>query len=203
MEHVNITDPNIHEVKGASTAAAGDVLTANGDGTTSFATPTVYSNVEVGFYRLVNSSASPVALTVASTYYTLTNDGVGSGSSSTYGVDGITDVWDETNNRFTFSALKLGDTVVVHIDVNVTTTGANTAVDIDVELAVGGTTYTIPMITGANIKTASTVRFTAQRHIFLRDTNTKDFPARIKAKADATGATVLVNEFDLGVYKRG
>jgi len=35
-QHSKITDPNIHEPKGASTASANQVLVANGDGTTEF-----------------------------------------------------------------------------------------------------------------------------------------------------------------------
>lgn len=36
VQHADLTDPFIHEPKGASTAAAGEVLFSNGDGTTSF-----------------------------------------------------------------------------------------------------------------------------------------------------------------------
>lgn len=36
VQHASITDPNVHEPKGASTAAAGEVLTADGVGGTSF-----------------------------------------------------------------------------------------------------------------------------------------------------------------------
>jgi hypothetical protein len=203
VEHKDITDPNIHEVKGASTATAGHVLTATGSGTATFQAPTVYSNVEVGSYRIVNSSATPVALTSADTYYTLTNDALGTGTDATYGIDGVTDIWDETNSYFSFNDFTLGDLVLVHVDVEVVTTSANTAIDVDLELGIGATTTTIPMITQANIKTASTVRFTAQRWIVLRDSNIKDYSARIKAKADTTGATALLKEVGVGVITRG
>lgn len=36
IQHASIADADRHEPKGASTASANDVLTANGDGTTSF-----------------------------------------------------------------------------------------------------------------------------------------------------------------------
>lgn len=203
MEHKDITDPNIHEVKGASTANAGEVLTANGDGTATFQEPVQFSNVEQGSYRIVNGSTTAVALTLADTYYTLTNNGAGSGTSSEYGVSGVTDVWNEATNQFDFSNFTLGDMAVVHIDVEVVTTSSNTAVYIDLEVGVGSTNYTIPMITKANIKTASTTRFTAQRLIVLRDSSVKDFPARIKAKADTTGATALLKEVNVGIITRG
>ena len=39
VQHSTLTDPNIHEPKGASSAAAGAVLTADGAGNTSFVVP--------------------------------------------------------------------------------------------------------------------------------------------------------------------
>jgi hypothetical protein len=122
---------------------------------------------------------------------------------STYGISGVSSVWDNVNNRFDLSSFVLGDVMIFYFDVNVTTTTSNTALDIDLELGIGGTIVTIPVQTQLNIKTASTVRITGQRIIPLFDNNLKDYPARIKAKADTTGATVLVNEFSLGVIKRG
>lgn len=203
MEHKDIKDPNIHEVKGASTATAGSVLTSNGDGTTSFITPTKYSNVKLGSYRVVNGSTTKVALTTPGTYYTLTNDGLGGGTSFAYGIAGVTGIWNNGTNRFDFTKFDLGDSLIIHADFNVTTTSANTAIDVGIEFAIGASVYTIPIITGANIKTASTVRFTEQRWVVLRDADTRDYPARIKATADTAGAEVLVREFDLGVFKRG
>lgn len=53
-EHKDITDPNIHEVKGASTATGGFVLKANGDATTSFVNPTSLNNVN--FANVITAS---------------------------------------------------------------------------------------------------------------------------------------------------
>lgn len=203
MEHKDITDPNIHEVKGASTALAGQVLTATGSGTATFQAPTVYSNVKLGSYRIVNSSTSATALTTAGTFYNLPNDSLGAGTSAVYGITGISDVWDESTNQFTFSAFDLGDAVLVSAEIDVTTTTANTAVDIMLELGVGDTgIYTVGLVQNFNIKTASTVRISVQRWISLRDATTKNFPARIKAKADTTGATALIKEITVGAFVR-
>jgi hypothetical protein len=203
IEHKDITDPNIHEVKGASTATSGQVLTATGSGTATFQTPTVYSDVEIGSYRIVNGSSTPTALTVAGTYYTVANTGAGAGSSSVYGVAGVTSVWDAANNRFVFNTLSAGDVLVIHFDVSVVTTTVNTAVDIDLEFGIGGSVVTIPVTTGLNIKTATTTRITGQRTVVIYDSNIKDYPARVKAKADTTGATIVANEFDVVVSRRG
>ena len=55
MEHKDIPDAQRHEPKGASTATAGQVLKANGDGTTSFST------INVGGYQQVFSAYSTAA----------------------------------------------------------------------------------------------------------------------------------------------
>jgi len=55
MEHKDIADAQRHEAKGASTAAAGQVLVANGDGTTSF------EFLETGGYEFVISNYSTAA----------------------------------------------------------------------------------------------------------------------------------------------
>lgn len=44
MEHLVIPDAQRHETKGASTASVGQVLKANGDGTTSFVNPSTLNN---------------------------------------------------------------------------------------------------------------------------------------------------------------
>jgi hypothetical protein len=205
-EHKDITDPNIHEAKGASSATAGQVLTATGLGTAVFQTPPVYSNVTVGWYNVSDTATAgtPIALSVAGTQYDLTNNAAGANTSSAYGVDGAPSVWNTGTNRFDFSSLALGDMVEIEVDISFTTTSANTAIDIIAEFGVGQAgVYNIPLVTGLNIKSASTVRIVTQRLVPMRDTLTKDFPARIRAKADTTGSTVVVNSFIVGVYKRG
>lgn len=47
IQHNNIPDADRHEAKGASTASLGTVLRANGNGTTSFVTPSSLNNVNI------------------------------------------------------------------------------------------------------------------------------------------------------------
>lgn len=47
VEHINIIDAQRHEAKGASTASNGQVLKANGDGSTSFVAPNTLANISV------------------------------------------------------------------------------------------------------------------------------------------------------------
>lgn len=55
MEHKDIPDTQRHEAKGAATATAGQVLRANGDGTTSFAF------LDIGGYEVVANGFSTAA----------------------------------------------------------------------------------------------------------------------------------------------
>lgn len=45
IQHINIADADRHEAKGASTATEGQVLRANGNGTTSFVIPSTLRNI--------------------------------------------------------------------------------------------------------------------------------------------------------------
>lgn len=205
-EHKDITDPNIHEPKGASTASVGQIIRANGDGTTSWVAPTVYSNVAVGWYNMTDTATagSPIPLTVAGTIYDLTNNAAGAESSTAYGVTGVGSVWNTGTNQFNFAGLAVGDVLIVSADITVTTTNANTAIDLLIELGVGQPgVYSIPLLTSQNVKTASTVRFVGQKMVTLKSTVAQNFPARIRAKADTVGATVVVNNFIVEVMKRG
>lgn len=206
MEHKDITDPNIHEVKGASTATIGQVLTATGAGTATFQALPTFSNVEVGWYDYNDTATTttPIPLTTAGTYYDLTNNGLGVNTQTIYGISGIADIYNTSTNRFDFSELELGDTLDIRVDVAVTTTSANTAVDIVLELATGtGTPVIIPLTAPTNIKTASTVQILAERSFYMGSLLTKDNPAKLKMRADTTGATVKVNGWYVRVIKRG
>lgn len=206
IEHKDIPDANLHEAKGAFGASSGQVLTAVGDGTATFQNPTVYSNVEVGWYDYndLTTQSSPIALTTASTYYYLTNDGAGVNTKVIYGVNGIANLWNTSTNVFDFSGLSLGDVLDIRVDVTPTTGAANTALDIVLELAYGtGTPVDIPLINPTNIKIAGATRIIAERSFYMGTTLTKDNPAKIKMRADNTGTTVKVNGWFTRVVRLG
>lgn len=87
-QHASITDANRHEAKGASTASNGQVLKANGDGSTSFVNPSTLTNVSITNVltgidlTIQNPSAVDVALpvtfgnAVAATDVSLSSGGV-------------------------------------------------------------------------------------------------------------------------------
>lgn len=206
MEHANITDPYIHEPKGASTAANGKVLTANGDGSTSWQTPVVYSNVKMGWYDYndLATTTTPIPLTTAGTYYDLTNDGLGVNTQISYGISDIANIWNASTGRFDFSGLDVGDTIDLRVDANFVTTSANTALEMSLEVATGtGSAFYIPLITALNIKAAANTRIIGRTDFYLGSTTIKNNPARLRVKADATGSSIIVNGWFVRVIKRG
>lgn len=64
IQHAVIPDAQRHEAKGASTATAGQVLKANGDGTTSFVTPNTLSNISITstLEAISTTTQNPVAV---------------------------------------------------------------------------------------------------------------------------------------------
>lgn len=79
IQHNAIPDAQRHEAKGASTATAGQVLKANGDGSTSFVAPNTLSNINIlsTLEAISTTTQNPVA---ADTPYQVV---FGSGNSNT------------------------------------------------------------------------------------------------------------------------
>lgn len=79
IQHSNISDADRHEAKGASTATVGQVLQADGDGTTSFVSPSTLRNISIQS-TLENSSLTTQGPSAADTPYQVT---WGAGSANT------------------------------------------------------------------------------------------------------------------------
>jgi len=96
VEHVNITDPNLHEVKGASSASAGQVLVGVGDGTAEFRDSvfTTHGEMYISSYgtALALTAAGDATLNTDSEYVKIT----GTGMWNEGHVDGVTFSTDET-----------------------------------------------------------------------------------------------------------
>lgn len=197
-EHRLIPDTERHEAKGASTASNNQVLTADGDGTTSFRNPTM-----MGWYNY-NHSGSTVPLTLAATYYDLINSTTGVNTNISFALPGATTIWNSGTNRFDFTNLVIGDVLELRVDIVVTTTTANTALDLVLELAVGtGSPVELPIIAQRDIKTTGTYQLTFNIPFFIGSTLIKNNPARLKVRADKTGASVAINGWFIHVIRRG
>ena len=203
MQHKDIPDAQLHEVKGAATASAGQILTATGAGIATFQTP-LFTKARVGFwdYNDTATTTTPIALTAASTEYQLTNNGAGVYTNTAYGLPGITNIYNTATNYFNFSSLKLGDTVDIRVEFEVTTGSASNEIGLLMELGIGTTPYKL-VVDRQYFKSASTNKVVANAHIYIGNNDTKDGLARFLIKNDSTGATVKVAGWYIRVLTNG
>jgi hypothetical protein len=203
MQHKDIPNAQLHETKGASTATVGQVLIANGDGTATFQ-DSPYSINKMGWwdYQDTATSSSPIALTTANTEYQLTNDGLGDNTNDSYKLADVTRVFNTSTNYFDFTGLSVGDTIDMRIDVEATTSTANTVLETLIELGIGEDPFKLTL--GREyIKTASTTKIIIPALLYVGSTLTQANPARLLMKSDTTGATIKVNGWYVKVTKHG
>lgn len=141
-EHVTVTDPNIHEPKGASTAAAGEIYVADGGGSGVW-TPQTSLDSFTGWARYDDSqytSASPLALS-AGVRTKLTIDGVLQTIEDQLPLDAAgASLWDTTTSKIT--PIQEDDAYESRLAFDVDPSGSGNTY-IDIEIDVGGGVGTI------------------------------------------------------------
>lgn len=198
IQHKDIPDAQLHEVKGAASATSGQVLVANGSGGATFQTFDDY----IGWWNYDDdaTATTPINLTLANTQYDLTNDTVGVSTITTYGFSGVTP-WNVGTSRLDFTGFDVGDTLDLRVDVLPTTTGANHEITIELEIGIGSpVNFTLPLAR-VDYKTAGTYKIVAALPLFIGSADIRNSPARITAKSDATGDSVVVNGWYIKAYK--
>jgi len=152
-----------------------------------------------GFIDYNNSSAS-IPIT-ANTWTTITNNGAGAFTNKNYVPTGTTDLYNTSTNKFTFTQLALGDWLILRIDVILTTTSPNTEATFRFSLAEGsGGDYTLEF--GRNsFKNSGVHPLTPIYFIYMGDANTRNFPASLQIRTDAS-ASVVNNGIAIGITKR-
>lgn len=190
-EHSTISDPQIHEPKGVSSASEGEVYVSDGVGSGNWSTPYL---IGVEDYNDVTTTGTPIALTSASTDYPLTNDAAGSFTNTTYKLPGATNIWNPSTNQFEFATagLELGDTVDFRVDIDINNSSTNGEFLLSMELAIGGTAYTLP-VQFFFVKSSGVHNQVAMFSVYMGDTNTLNNPARFVLRSDSTSDTVTVN----------
>lgn len=197
IEHVNITDPNIHEPKGVASATAGEVYVADGSGSGSW--KTVYTQ---GFEDYENSG-SAIALT-SSTWTDLTNDGLGTNTLTTYRLPGYSAIWNTTTHAFDWSGagLALGDTVDIRFDVTFNINTANDEIGLRLDLAHGDPGEYSVEIYRNQFKATGNHRVVVWTSVYMGNSITLNNPAKIAAYSDSAGDTALLNGFYTRVVPR-
>lgn len=191
-EHNVLTDPELHEPKGASTAALGEVYVSDGAGSGTWE-PRQEVGARIGFADYNDLVTATTAITVpgTSTYVYITNDGLGAATQTAYLPSGVSaTIWDSALNKFDWSSLALGDMVDVRLDFEITTTAANQVIEVAFEMATDGTAYDLG-VQDATVKSAGLHHVDRYMGVYMGDTNTLNNKARFKIKSDAA-ATVHV-----------
>lgn len=151
---------------------------------------------QIGFIDLNDTATtgSPISVPGTNTFVKLTNNAAGSFTSFTYKPPAVANnIWEVSTNQFIWTrGLKLGDMIEIRPDVVVTTTGANQTITLSIILGIGGSQYELPIAQNKLFKTAGTYRIIEWFGLYIGDNNTKNNPAELQIKSDAS-ATVVVN----------
>lgn len=147
----------------------------------------------IGFfdYNDLATQTTPISITGGGGFVDLTNDEAGSFTNKTYPPNGVTDVWDAANQQFDFAELTLGSRMAFRLDIEVTTISTNQTIDVEIQLAIGGVTYTLP-ITHEQYKTAGVYQMVKSSFIYMGDENTRSNYGKFRIKSDGN-ATIKVN----------
>ncbi|MBV1952760.1 MAG: hypothetical protein KUG64_11275 [Cycloclasticus sp.] len=218
IEHKNITDAELHEPKGVFGASANNVYVSDGAAGGAW-TPTitglagaavdkvfVSDGAGGGSFKTAHShgwenhndsttTGAPIALTVAGTFYDLTNDSAGAQQEESYRLPTHNEIWNSTTGRFDWSGagLSLGDTVDMRIDIDIINSGANGDFDLKLDMAIGGSFPFSIDIERTYIKSPGTVNVSRWYSIYIGSTDVLNNPAKFSISSDSTGDTVVVN----------
>jgi len=157
----------------------------------------------IGFldYNDDATSTTPISVTGGAGFVDLTNDGLGPFTNKTYAPQGVTDIWDTSNNRFDFSDLKVGDQVIVRVDLTVTTSSANQVLQMALELGTGGSPYDLNFLRN-QYKSAGVKDIVVTVPFYIGDTNTLNNFGKIKIQSP-DNCDVQVNGWYCNVLLRG
>lgn len=158
-------------------------------------------NAVFGWADYNDSATSTTPITVLSGIETaLTNDSLGARTTETYLPEGVSSLWNAGTGYFDFSSLPLGATVDIRFDIAVTTTAPNQTVDVNLNLDIGGSPYSIPFIF-REYKSAETHKASIMSGVYMGNTGTVNNPAQFVITSD-DDATVVVNGWYVRVIKR-
>ena len=137
--HSSLTDPNLHEPKGAASASQGMIYVADGAGSGT------WTYLPTGFGRYQHAGT---AQTLTTTPAKLVSDGAGSNSTSAYlprEIRGTGELWDTVTNKIT--PVDQGDAYTIRFNFPFTAkTGSPTIMTVVVDIG-GAAGITIPILT--------------------------------------------------------
>ena len=151
VNHSSLTDPYLHEPKGASSASDGEVYISDGAGSGAW----TYLPMGWGFYK-DNASAQTFNTTAAK----LSIDGAGATTEESYlprDIRGSASLWNTTSDKIT--PIAVGDQYDIRLDLPITAkTGSPTLLTLQLDIG-GGATPTTVIVT-RDISVSKTPPFT-------------------------------------------
>lgn len=151
VNHSSLTDPYLHEPKGASTATAGQIYVADGAGSGS------WTDIKTGWgFYSDNASAQTFNTTAAK----LSINGSGTTTTEAYlptSIRGSDSLWDTTGDAIT--PIAIGDQYDLRIDLPVTgKTGSPTVLTLELDIGGGASPSTV--VVTRDIATSKTPPYT-------------------------------------------
>ena len=188
VNHSALTDPYLHEPKGASSASLNEVYVSDGAGSGS------WKKIYLNGIEDYGDTGTSQALT-SGTWVDLTNDGLGANTLTTYRLPGYNAIWDTTLNQFDWSGagLSLGDTVDIRFDISTTTNTNNDQVAVRLDMAHGHASEYSLGVFRETVKTAGTVNQTFHYSVYMGNSETLNNPAKVAMLSDSAGNSVVVN----------
>ena len=156
-----------------------------------------------GFFDYNDSltATTPISVIGGGGFVYLTNNEKGAFTNKLYPPNGITKVWNPSINSFDFTELPLGSKLDYRLDIEITTTSPNQDIEVEIELAIGGSTYSLG-VAERQYKTVKTHKLNVENYVYMGDLNTRDNPAKFKIQSDAN-ATVKVNGWACYIFVYG
>ena len=147
-------------------------------------------------YSDLNTVTTPIELTLANTYYPVTNDGLGAQTEKTYKIFDHGEIFDTTTNRFDFSSLAVGDRVSMRFNCTIDIGGPNQDVDAKIDFAIGGSfPFSVPMAHDS-YRTDGERPYGFERSWYIGSADVRDNPAELLMASDGTGTEVT----DVGMF---
>jgi hypothetical protein len=144
----------------------------------------IYTKIGFLDYADLATQTTPISLTGGAAASNIPNDGAGAFTVLSYPPTGVTQVWDTTSQLFDWSELSLGDIIDIRLNLEVTTTSLNTAIDINLHLGSGVGAYTVPFITSTNFKTTGVYKLIRFNSIYIGNTDTLNSGGVFKISSD-------------------
>lgn len=142
-------------------------------------------------YNDASTASTPVTL-AADTWTDIPNDGLGSFTNNATPPQGVTQLMDTSTGYLDFSQLKLGDSILIRNDFNVTPDTNNASLEIRYVLGSGANEYALTKSLG-RLDRGSGIAYNTSLGvdlIYMGDENTRGNAGKLQVRLSTTGELV-------------